>query len=158
MLKKYIVLVLTGDCSSSALAPELNKNEKGPGDFQGGHFILKGKRGMDDEYFSSVSSRKSSGAININLPYRGDASGMGFEVRAIENKEIISICTSKIKIDQVRLLEDASKIAYARTVQELIKEQPDGTKYPPALDAIKGTNFLQGSTIHLVLFYEILTV
>lgn len=138
LLKKYVVLVLTGDCSSSALAPEFNKNEKGPVDFQGGQFIvLKGKRGMDDEYFSSVSSRKASGVININLPYKGDASGMGFEVRAIENKEIISICSSKIKIDQVRLLEEPNKTAYSRTVQQLIKEQPDGTKYPPALDAIK---------------------
>jgi antiviral helicase SKI2 len=146
MLKKYVVLVLTGDCSSSILAPEFNKNEKGPGDFQGGQFIaLKGKRGMDDEYYSSsVSSRKSSGVITIKLPYKGDASGMGFEVRAIENKEIMSICTSKIKIDQVRLLEDPNKTAYSRTVQQLIKEQPDGTKYPPALDAIKGTHFLHG--------------
>ena len=145
-LKKYVVLVLTGDCSSSVLAPEFNKNEKGPGDFQGGQFIaLKGKRGMDDEYYSSsVSSRKSSGVITIKLPYKGDASGMGFEVRAIENKEIMSICTSKIKIDQVRLLEDPNKTAYSRTVQQLIKEEPDGTKYPPALDAIKGTNFLHG--------------
>ncbi|KAJ1277977.1 hypothetical protein BS78_04G044500 [Paspalum vaginatum] len=138
-LKKYIVLVLTGDCTSSALVPELsNKNENGPGDFQQGRFIIpKGKRGMDDEYFSSVSTRKGTGIININLPYKGDASGMGFEVRAIENKEIMSICNSKIKIDQVRLLEEPNKAAYSRTVQQLIKEQPDGTKYPPALDAIK---------------------
>ncbi|KAM3240228.1 hypothetical protein ACQJBY_053740 [Aegilops geniculata] len=81
-------------------------------------------------------TRKSSGVISIKLPYTGDASGMGFEVRAVENKEIISICTSKIKIDQVGLLEDISKTAYAKTVQMLIKEQTDG-KYPPALDAIK---------------------
>ncbi|KAF7078257.1 hypothetical protein CFC21_082726 [Triticum aestivum] len=81
-------------------------------------------------------TRKSSGVINIKLPYTGDASGMGFEVRTVENKEIISICTSKIKIDQVGLLEDISKTAYAKTVQMLIKEQTDG-KYPPALDAIK---------------------
>lgn len=145
MLKKYVVLVLTGDCSSSVLAPEFNKNEKGPGDFQGGQFIaLKGKRGMDDEYYSSVISRKGSGVITIKLPYKGDASGMGFEVRAIENKEIMIICTSKIKVDQVRLLEDPNKITYSRTVQQLMKEQPDGTKFPPALDAIKGTNFLHG--------------
>ncbi|OEL22541.1 DExH-box ATP-dependent RNA helicase DExH11 [Dichanthelium oligosanthes] len=138
-LNKYIVLVLAGDCTSSALSPELsNKSEKEPGDFQQGQFIIpKGKRGMDDEYFSSGSSRKGSGVIKIPLPYKGDASGMGFEVRAIEKKEIISICTSKIKIDQVKLLEDCSKPAYSRTVQQLIKEQPDGTKYPPALDAIK---------------------
>ncbi|XP_062218251.1 DExH-box ATP-dependent RNA helicase DExH11 isoform X2 [Phragmites australis] len=138
-LRRYIVLVLTGDCISSALAPgSFNQIEKEPGDFQQGHFIIpKGKRGMDDEYFSSVSTRKVSGVINIKLPYKGDASGMGFEVRAIENKEIMSICTGKIKIDQVRLLEEPSKTAYSKTVQQLIKEQPDGTKYPPALDAIK---------------------
>ncbi|KAM3228479.1 hypothetical protein ACQJBY_059873 [Aegilops geniculata] len=138
-LKQYVVLVLTGDCTSSALAPNLSsQNEKGPGDSQG-YFIIppKGKRGMDDDFFSSSRTRKSSGVINIKLPYTGDASGMGFEVRAVENKEIISICTSKIKIDQVGLLEDISKTAYAKTVQMLIKEQTDG-KYPPALDAIKG--------------------
>lgn len=137
-LKQYVVLVLTGDCTSSALAPNLSsQNEKGPGDSQG-YFIIppKGKRGMDDDFFSSFRTRKSSGVINIKLPYTGDASGMGFEVRAVENKEIISICTSKIKIDQVGLLEDISKTAYAKTVQMLIKEQTDG-KYPPALDAIK---------------------
>lgn len=138
-LKQYVVLVLTGDCTSSALAAESsNQDEKEPGEFQQGYFVIpKEKRGMDDEYFSSASTRKGSGIINIKLPYKGDASGMGFEVRAIENKEIISICTRKIKIDQVRLLEEPSKTAYSKTVQQLIKEQPDGNKYPPALDAIK---------------------
>ncbi|KAL6888475.1 hypothetical protein ACP4OV_009501 [Aristida adscensionis] len=138
-LKHYVVLVLTGDCTSSSLAHESsNQNKKDPGDFHQGYFVVpKGKRSMEDEYFSSVSTRKSSGVINIELPYKGDASGMGFEVRAIENKEIMSICASKIKIDQVRLLEEPSKVAYSKTVQQLIKEQPDGTKYPPALDPIK---------------------
>ncbi|XP_025811051.1 DExH-box ATP-dependent RNA helicase DExH11 isoform X3 [Panicum hallii] len=148
-LNKYIVLVLTGDCTSSALSPELsNKTEKEPGDFQQGRFITpKGKRGMDDEYYSSGSSRKGSGVIKISLPYKGDASGMGFEVRAIEKKEIMSICTSKIKIDQVKLLEDGSKAAYFKTVQLLIKEQPEGTKYPPALDAIKDLNLKSMSLV-----------
>uniref|UniRef100_I1NXG8 DExH-box ATP-dependent RNA helicase DExH11 n=1 Tax=Oryza glaberrima TaxID=4538 RepID=I1NXG8_ORYGL len=138
-LKQYVVLVLTGDCTSSALAPDSsNQNEKEAGDFKQGYFVIpKGKRSMEDEYFSSVSTRKGSGVINIKLPYKGDASGMGFEVRAIENKEIMSICASKIKIDQVRLLEDPSKTVYSKTVQMLIKEQPDGNKYPAALDAIK---------------------
>ncbi|KAG8069798.1 hypothetical protein GUJ93_ZPchr0006g44661 [Zizania palustris] len=138
-LKQYIILVLTGDCMSSAIVPSSsNQNEKESGDFKQGYFVIpKGKRGMEDEYFSSVSTRKSSGVINIKLPYKGDASGMGFEVRAIENKEIMSICTSKIKIDQVRLLEDPSQTVYSKTVQMLIKEQPDGNKYPAALDAIK---------------------
>ncbi|KAK3156055.1 hypothetical protein QOZ80_2AG0102210 [Eleusine coracana subsp. coracana] len=138
-LRKYIVLVLTGDCTPSALPPGLsNQSEKESSDFQQGRFIVpKGKRGMEDEYFSSVSTRKGTGIINIKLPYKGNASGMGFEARAIESKEIISLCTSKIKIDQVRLLEDPNPAAYAKTVQLLIKEQPDGTKYPPALDAVK---------------------
>ncbi|EAY84566.1 hypothetical protein OsI_05937 [Oryza sativa Indica Group] len=138
-LKQYVVLVLTGDCTSSALAPDSsNQNEKEAGDFKQGYFVIpKGKRSMEDEYFSSVSTRKGSGVINIKLPYKGDASGMGFEVRAIENKEIMNICASKIKIDQVRLLEDPSKTVYSKTVQMLIKEQPDGNKYPAALDAIK---------------------
>lgn len=138
-LKQFVIFVLTGDCVSSALAPNLpNQNEKGPGDSQQGYFVIppKGKRGMEDDFFSSARPRKSSGVINIKLPYMGDASGMGFEVRAVENKEIISICTSKIKIDQVGLLEDTSKTTYTKTVQMLIKEQSDG-KYPPALDAIK---------------------
>ncbi|KAF8776364.1 hypothetical protein HU200_003596 [Digitaria exilis] len=152
-LNKHVVLVLTGDCASSALAPSLSiKTEQEPGDFQQGHFIIpKGKRGMEDEYFSSVGSRKGSGVIKISLPYKGDASGMCFEVRAIEKKEVMSICTSKIKIDQVKLLEDCSKAAYSKTVQLLIKEQPDGTKYPPALDAIKD---LKLKDIHFVESYH----
>lgn len=156
-LKQYVVLVLTGDCTSSALAAESsNQDEKEPGEFQQGYFVIpKGKRGMDDEYFSSASTRKGSGIINIKLPYKGDASGMGFEVRAIENKEIISICTRKIKIDQVRLLEEPSKTAYSKTVQQLIKEQPDGNKYPPALDAIKGTYFLPWLNYHMNFCYFI---
>jgi antiviral helicase SKI2 len=84
---------------------------------------------------------------------------MGFEVRAIEKKEIISICTSKIKIDQVKLLEDCSKAAYSKTVQLLIKEQPDGTKYPPALDAIRGTNFFCMTRVFVLCYLiEILIV
>ncbi|CAL5060163.1 unnamed protein product [Urochloa decumbens] len=153
-LNKYIVLVLSGDCTSSALSPVLsNKTEKEPGDFQQGHFITpKGKRGMDDEYYSSVSSRKGSGVVKIPLPYKGNASGMGFEVRAIEKREIVSICTSKIKIDQVKLLEDCSNAAYSKTVQLLIKEKPDGTKFPPALDAIKD---LKLKDMHFVESYHV---
>jgi antiviral helicase SKI2 len=74
---------------------------------------------------------------------------MGFEVRAVENKEIISICASKIKIDQVGLLEDISKTSYTKTVQMLIKEQSDG-KYPPALDAIKGTYILRWLNCYVI--------
>ena len=80
---------------------------------------------------------------------------MGFEVRAIEKKEIMSICTSKIKIDQVKLLEDGSKAAYSKTVQMLIKEQPEGTKYPPALNAIKGKSFCMARLFLLCYFIEV---
>jgi hypothetical protein len=41
------------------------------------------------------------------------------EVRTVENKEIVSICTSKINIDQVGLFEDISKTPYNKTVQIL---------------------------------------
>lgn len=139
-LKQYVVFVLTGECTSSALAPNLsNQNDNAQGEVQQGYMVIppKGKRGMDDEFFSAGSTRKSSGVIKIKLPHKGDASGMGFEVRAVENKEIVSICTSKIKIDQFRLLEEPSKTVYSTTVQLLIKAQPDGHKYPPALDPIK---------------------
>lgn len=139
-LKQYVVFVLTGECTSSALAPNLsNQNDNAQGEVQQGYMVIppKGKRGMDDEFFSAGSTRKSSGVIKIKLPHKGDASGMGFEVRAVENKEIVSMCTSKIKIDQFRLLEEPSKTVYSTTVQLLIKAQPDGHKYPPALDPIK---------------------
>jgi antiviral helicase SKI2 len=64
-----------------------NKTEKESGDFQQGHFIIpKGKHGMEDEYFSSGSSRKGSGVTKSPYRTRGGASGMGFEVRAIEKK------------------------------------------------------------------------
>lgn len=55
----------------------------------------------------------------MKLPNMGDRSLMGFEVRSVKNKDIISICTSKIKINQVGLFEDISKTAYSKTVQIL---------------------------------------
>ncbi|XP_010928932.1 DExH-box ATP-dependent RNA helicase DExH11 isoform X2 [Elaeis guineensis] len=139
--KQYIVLVLVTDFASSTHTPSVSSNklqEKESGNFQQGYFIApKGKRGMDEEYFSSISSRKGSGVINIKLPYCGSAAGMSYEVIAMENKDFMSICDCKIKIDQVRLLEDPSQIAYSKTVQQLLEQKPRGSKYPPALDAVK---------------------
>ncbi|KAG1365844.1 DExH-box ATP-dependent RNA helicase DExH11 [Cocos nucifera] len=139
--KQYIVLVLVTDVASSTQTPSVSSNklqEKESGNFQQGYFVApKGKRGMDEEYFSSISSRKGSGVINIRLPYCGSAAGISYEVIAMENKDFMSICNCKIKIDQVRLLEDPSQIAYSKTVQQLLEQKPRGSKYPPALDAVK---------------------
>ncbi|WOL15539.1 DExH-box ATP-dependent RNA helicase DExH11 [Canna indica] len=138
--KQYIIFVLTTDTASSMQAPvSLGKlQEKESQNFQQGYFITpKGKRGMDEEYFSSASSRKGTGAINIKLPYRGSACGMNFEVLEMNNKDLVSICNCKIKIDQVGILEDASSIAYAKTVQQLLEKKPGGSKHPPALDPVE---------------------
>ncbi|URE37995.1 DSHCT (NUC185) domain [Musa troglodytarum] len=137
--KQYVILVLITDIASQAPSMSSNKlQEKESENFQQGYFITpKGKRSMDEEYFSSISSRKGSGAINIKLPYYGSASGTNYKVMAIDNKDIVSICNCKIKIDQVRLLEDPSNIAYSKTVQQLLEKKRDGNKYPPALDAVK---------------------
>lgn len=146
--KQYIILVLIADNASQAPSMSSNKlQEEESQNFQQGYFITpKGKRSMDEEYFSSVSSRKGSGAINIKLPYYGSASGTNYKVIAIDNKDIVSICNCKIKIDQVRLLEDPSNIAYSKTVQQLLEKKHDGNKYPPALDAVKG--MFSGFTVY----------
>lgn len=139
--KKYVVLVLTTDMASSLQSPAAPMNKLQEIDNSNtaqGYFIQpKGKRGMDEEYFTSVSSRKGSGVINIKLPYRGNAAGMNYEVREIENKEFMGICHPKIKIDQVRLLEDPKNAVYSKTVQQLLEHRLDGTKYPPLLDPVK---------------------
>lgn len=139
--KKYVVLVLTTDMVSSLqsqAAPMNNLQEKEKSNTPQGYFIQpKGKRGMDEEYFTSVSSRKGSGVINIKLPYRGNAAGMSYEVREIEIKEFMGICHPKIKIDQVGLLEDPKNTVYSKTVQQLLEHRVDGTKYPPLLDPVK---------------------
>lgn len=141
MNKQYIVLVLTTDMASmqTHMGPLNTPQEKGSGNPPQGYFIApKGKRGMDEEYFSSVSSRKGSGIINIKLPYRGNAAGVNYEVIAVDDRDIMSICNCKIKIDQVRLLEDPSNVAYSKTVQQLLDQKRNGNKYPPVLDAVKG--------------------
>lgn len=128
---------MTTDMASS-MQPHSSSSPQEKGSSQGYFIAPKGKRGMDEEYFSSVSSRKGSGIINIKLPYRGIAAGVNYEVISVDNKDIMSICNCKIKIDQVRLLEDPSNVAYSKTVQELLDQKRNGSKYPPALDAVKG--------------------
>lgn len=100
--------------------------------------VPKSKRGLEDEYCSSVTSRKGSGIVNIKLPYSGVAAGVDYEVREVANHDFLSICNKKIKIDQVRLLEDGSAGAFSSTVQQLLALKSDGNKYPPALDPVKG--------------------
>ncbi|KAJ0513565.1 putative RNA helicase [Helianthus annuus] len=129
--KQYIVMVLTPSLPSISDDPQKNTNA--------GLQILmpKSKRGMDDDYYSSATSRKGSGAVKIKLPHRGTAAGASYEVREIDTKEFLSICNAKIKIDQVGLLEDDSAAAYSKTVVSLLNKKVDGNKYPPALDPVK---------------------
>jgi antiviral helicase SKI2 len=136
--KQYIVLVLTPELPSMMTTPSDSSNikEKKGADFQ--VLIPKSKRALEDDYFSSVISRKGSGVVNIKLPHRGKAAGVYYEVRGIDIKEFLLICKCKLKIDQIRLLEDVSTGAYSKTVQELLGLKSDGNKYPPALDPVRG--------------------
>lgn len=139
--KQHIVLVLRPDLPPTLQSPLVadHSQGKGSGEDQKGYFIApKSKRGLDDDYFSSASSRKGSGIVNIKLPYCSSAAGMSFEVVGIEHKEFLSICKTKIKIDQVRLLEDCSNAAFSKTVQHLLQVRSNGNKYPPALDPVSG--------------------
>lgn len=134
-------MVLKPESPSSMQTPAvLGRSQENTGNFQPGYFIVpKEKRGMDEDYFSAVGSRKPSGNITIKFPYSGNAAGVNYEVIGIEHKDIISICDCKIKICQVGLLEDPSPVVYSRTVQQLLEKKPDGKKYPPALHPVKGT-------------------
>nr|XP_027070791.1 DExH-box ATP-dependent RNA helicase DExH11-like [Coffea arabica] len=135
--KQYIVFVLMPELPLTLQNPSDSSNLKD--DKGAGLQILipKSKRGLEDDYYSSVTSRRGSGVVNIKLPHRGTAAGMNYEVRGIDNKEFLSICNCKIKIDQVRLLEDVSAGAYSNTVQQLLLLKSDGNKYPPPLDPVK---------------------
>ncbi|GAB2263267.1 hypothetical protein Droror1_Dr00004264 [Drosera rotundifolia] len=138
-VKRYIVLVLKpAVASTTETVGGGDSTDKGVNKFNEGFFVMpKGKRASNDEYCSVASSRKGTGVINIDLPYRGVASGVNFEVREVDSKGFLSICDRKIKVDQVRLLEDVSNSAYAKTVQQLLELKTDGNKYPPALDPLK---------------------
>ena len=143
--KQYIVLVLKPHLPSTLQTPSESGNlqDKKSGAFPEGHFILpKAKRALEDDYYTSTTSRKASGTINIKLPYHGAAAGVSYEVRGIDNKEFLCICIHKIKIDPVGLLEDANNAAYSKTVQQLLELKSKGHKYPPALDPLKGEEFL----------------
>ncbi|XP_071934825.1 DExH-box ATP-dependent RNA helicase DExH11 isoform X2 [Coffea arabica] len=135
--KQYIVFVLMPELPLTLQNPSDSSNLKD--DKGAGLQILipKSKRGLEDDYYSSVTSRRGSGVVNIKLPHRGTAAGMNYEVLGIDNKEFLSICNCKIKIDQVRLLEDVSAGAYSNTVQQLLLLKSDGNKYPPPLDPVK---------------------
>lgn len=151
--KNYLVLVLTieSPTNTSALLPSSRQPgsnrdqlDKGSANFQeSGVFVLapKSKRGLDDDYsVSSSSSRKGRGVVNIEVPKYGVAAGTSYAVIALESntKEIISICNCKMEIDQVKLLEEPSNAIYSKTVQKLMEKKPDGSKYPPVLDPVKG--------------------
>lgn len=138
--KQYIILMLKPEISSmqTPLASGSSQDNKSS-DFPQGYMLMpKSKRALEEEYCSSMASRKGSGVINIKLPYHGAAAGVHYEVRVVDTGELLFICKSKIKIDQVRLLEDGSSIAYSKTVQQLLDTKSDGNKYPPALDPLKG--------------------
>ncbi|KAJ9172455.1 hypothetical protein P3X46_015691 [Hevea brasiliensis] len=131
-MKQYIVLVLKPDLPSSMQIS--NVQDKRSGDGPQAYLLMpKSKRGVED-YFYPSTSRKGSGAINIKLPHQGSAAGVGYEVRAMDSKEFLCICKSKIKINPAGLLEDISNTAFSKTVQELLELKSEGKKYPPALD------------------------
>ncbi|KAF3624640.1 hypothetical protein FXO37_31276 [Capsicum annuum] len=135
--KQYIVLVLTPELPSTleTSSDASNRKDQKTAEFQ--ILMPKSRRGYEDEYCSSVTSRKGSGVVNIKLPHRGNAAGMNYEVRGVDNKDFLSICVKKIKIDQVRLLEDVSSGAYSNAIQQLLGLKSEGNKYPPALDPVK---------------------
>ncbi|KAK3010897.1 hypothetical protein RJ639_012621 [Escallonia herrerae] len=98
--------------------------------------LPKSRRGLEDDYYSSSTSRRGSGVIKIKLPHRGNAAGRNYEVREMDSKELLSICNSKIKIDQAGLLEDVNSAAFSKTIQHLLVKC-DGNMYPPALDPVR---------------------
>uniref|UniRef100_A0A7N0U3N2 RNA helicase n=2 Tax=Kalanchoe fedtschenkoi TaxID=63787 RepID=A0A7N0U3N2_KALFE len=135
--RQYVVLVLKPDIPASSFGsssmPE-NKNAEAPGGF---FMPPKSRRQADDDYYAVSTSRKATGAINIRLPHHGAAAGTSYEVRAIDSSDFLSICSRKIQVDQVGLLEDVRPAAYSKTVQQLIELKSKGNKYPPVLDPVK---------------------
>ncbi|XP_017436413.1 DExH-box ATP-dependent RNA helicase DExH11 isoform X2 [Vigna angularis] len=136
--KTYIVFVIKPDMPSLMQSASSGAMQNKSGSFDQGYFVMpKSRRGLLDEYSTSVSARKGKGIINITMPYCGSASGMGYEVREVDSKEFLCICSTKIKIDPVGLLEDVSSSVYSKTVQLLVDLKSDGNKYPPALDPVR---------------------
>ncbi|GLJ42713.1 hypothetical protein SUGI_0885500 [Cryptomeria japonica] len=139
--KNSIVLVLNQDPAFSVPDKEVTNNKleiKGANKLSEGYY-RKGNRDLEDEYFAfGGSSRKGTGAVNVSLPHYGKAAGTGYVVTEIDNMGFISICKNKIRVDNVRLLEDVSATAYSKTVQELLQQERENPKnYPPALDPFK---------------------
>ncbi|XP_071701571.1 DExH-box ATP-dependent RNA helicase DExH11-like [Rutidosis leptorrhynchoides] len=132
--KQYIVMVLTPLLPSTIQSSNDPQNNSSAG-LQ--LLMPKSKRGMDDDFYTSGTTRKGSGIVKIKLPHRGNAAGASYEVKEIDNKEFLSICNAKFKPDLVGLLEDGSSAAYSKTVQTLLNQKVDGNKYPPALDPVK---------------------
>ncbi|XVE79464.1 hypothetical protein DITRI_Ditri14bG0060900 [Diplodiscus trichospermus] len=133
--KQYIVLVLKHDVPSMTQTPSgSSKLQDKSTDFQ--VLLPKSKRGLEEDY-RAAGSRRGPAIIKITLPYQGAAAGVSFEVRETDNTEFLCICNSKIKVDQVRLLEYGSNTAFSDTVQQLLKLKSNGNKYPPALDPVK---------------------
>lgn len=140
--KQYIVLVLRPDLPSTMQnSPTSSNIQDGRfGDFQQGSFVLpKSKRPAADEYESTFTTRKRSGPIKITLPHQGVAAGSTYEVRRVEIKDFRCICKGKIKVDQVRLLEDCNPGAYSKTVQQLSGLKHGGNNQLEALDPVRGT-------------------
>ncbi|WRX33604.1 DEAD/DEAH box helicase domain - like 8 [Theobroma cacao] len=138
--KQYIVQVLKPDVPLMTQTPSSSSNlqDKRSADFQQGYVLLpKAKRGLEEDYRLSTGPRKGSGIINIKLPHHGAAAGVSFEVRETDNTEFLCICNSKIKVEQVGILEYGSDTAFSNAVQQLLKLKSNGNKYPPALDPIK---------------------
>ncbi|KAJ8553074.1 hypothetical protein K7X08_020467 [Anisodus acutangulus] len=135
--RQYIVLVLTPELPSTLETSSDASNRKDQKNSEFQILVPKSRRGYEDEYCSSVTSRKGTGVVNIKLPHRGNAAGMNYEVRGVDNKDFLYICVKKIKIDQVRLLEDISAGAYSNAIQQLLGLRSEGNKYPPALDPVK---------------------
>ncbi|KAL8159337.1 hypothetical protein V2J09_000874 [Rumex salicifolius] len=139
--REYIVLVLKPNLPSMTEASSEaggDKHDKGAAKFGEGVLLKpKSKRFLEDEYYSAATTRKATGAIHIDLPFFGAASGVNYEVRGVGTTEFLSICNCKIKVDQVGLLENVSNAAYSKTVQQLLDLKTDGNKFPPALNPVK---------------------
>ncbi|XAR60693.1 RNA helicase [Bertholletia excelsa] len=137
--KQYIAFLLIPELESTLPSSSSSDDQQDKKAFDFQILVPKSKRVLDDDYYSSATSRKGTNVINIKLPYRGSAAGVSYEVREIDNKEILSICNCKLTIDQKGLLEDISSAAYSKTAQQLVAKKSDGN-YPQALHPLKELN------------------
>jgi antiviral helicase SKI2 len=113
---------------------------------QEGYFITrKGNRDMDDDYMvTSGGKGKGRGVMKITLPHYGMVGGVGFVAMEVDSQGFLIMCKAKIRVDSVRLLEEASSAAFSSVIQQLLElEQEHPGQDPPALDAIKGIGVSQ---------------